>query len=149
MSQLGFGRVVTTIASRRFCLRGVFVSCGCSYFSSLSFVLRIGASRRLLLQHRSIAADGRHNQITLLRLLTGSAVSRPYDCSQRADGLCDSRPARIGREFCEGNPARIGLDQRIDHKELVLLARLQTDGGDLQQVDQAERVDRNSGVARW
>ena len=87
------------------------------------------------MQHRLIAANRRHNQIALLRLLTGSTVSRSYDCSQRTDGLCDSRPARIGREFGKCNPARIGLCQRINQKELVLLARLQTGDGNLQQVD--------------
>ena len=80
-------------------------------FQVFEFVLRIGALRRLLLQHWLIAATRRHNQVTLLRLLTGSAVSRPYDCSQRTDGLRNSRPARIGREFGECNSVRIGFRQ--------------------------------------
>jgi hypothetical protein len=103
-------------------------------------------SRSPLLQHRLITTSGSQKQITLLRLFTGGALSCRYDCSQRADGLCDSRPVRPGLQFGESNPVRIWLCQRIDQKELVLLARLQTRDGNLQQVDHSERVDRDSGA---
>ncbi len=42
---------------------------------------RIRALRRLLLQHRLIAAGRRHNQIAPLRLLTSCARLCLYDCS--------------------------------------------------------------------
>ena len=72
-----------------------------------------------MLQHRLIAAGRRQDQITLLSLFAGSAASRPYDCSQRSYGLCDSRPARISREFGERNPARSWLCQRIKSRATV------------------------------
>src|SRR4030095_29422 len=61
-------------------------------------------SRCLLLQHRPIPPTPRHNQIALLRLFIPNAVNCPHDCSQRADGLRDSRPVRPGLEFGERNP---------------------------------------------
>src|ERR1051325_8001840 len=92
------------------------------------------ASRSSLLQHRLIAAGGRHNQITLLGRFTGGGLSCPRDCTQGADRLRDSRAVGPGLELGERNPD-LGFCQRIDDKQLILLARLQSDAPHLQQVE--------------